>query len=105
MSYDFFFSYTRGNYGEYLQRFFNDLSQELREQRGHGKEKVVGFFDQHDIELGEEWEKTIAKALQESKVMVCIYSPGYFKSPYCGKEWEVFRRRREEYIQLLKAAG
>jgi len=66
---------------------------------------VVGFLDQHDIELGEEWEKTITKALQESKMMVCIYSPGYFKSSYCGKEWEVFQRRRDEYIKQRKAAG
>jgi FxsC-like protein len=105
MSYDFFFSYTRGNYGEYLQKFFDDLSQELREQRGYGKAEVVGFFDQHDIELGEEWEKTIAQALQESKVMVCIYSPGYFKSSYCGKEWEVFQQRRNAYLKERKAAG
>src|SRR5690349_11190189 len=82
MPYDFFFSYTRGNSGVYLQQFFNDLSDELREKRGHGKDTVVGFFDQREIEVGEKWDDTILTALQESKVMVCIYSPGYFKSLY-----------------------
>lgn len=105
MSYEFFFSYTRGNANDYLMRFFEDLCTELREQKGLPKNAEVAFFDQNDIELGEQWEKTIATALQHSKVMVCVYSPGYFKSPYCGKEWRVFHMRREAYRRRRLEAG
>lgn len=104
MPYDFFFSYTRGNYSPFLQAFFDDLCVELREQRGLPRGTVVGFFDQHDIETGAEWAEVIKDALQQSMVMVCIYSPGYFKSPYCGKEWWVFQERREEYVRVRRAA-
>lgn len=105
MPYDFFFSYTRGNSDKYLKRFIDDLSDELRQQRGYGKNEVVGFFDQREIELGEKWDQTIVNALQESNVMVCIYSPGYFKSEYCGKEWQVFQQRLNIYLKQREAGG
>jgi FxsC-like protein len=97
MPYEFFFSYTRGNNDEYLKIFFQDLSDEVRGLRGLGVQTDVGFFDQQDIELGETWDKTISNALRESKVMVSVYSPGYFLSDYCGKEWEIFNRRCQAY--------
>ncbi len=105
MSYEFFFSYTRGNNDDYLRKFFKELSDDIRERRGLPPSAQVGFFDQQDIELGDQWEETIEKALQRSKVMVCLYSPGYFNSEYCGKEWHVFHARRELYVQKKLEAG
>src|SRR5688572_5217321 len=55
----------------------------------------VGFFDQRDIELGEQWDDAIVEGLQTSSVFLAVTSPGYFKSEYCGKEWAFFRRRLE----------
>lgn len=90
----FFFSYARANLDDYLRQFYEDLSDKIREKVGLGKEAQVGFFDQQDIELGTEWDKKLAQELQECRVMVSAYSPAYFNSRYCGKEWECFRRRR-----------
>ncbi len=104
MPYEFFFSYARANNDTFLLRFFNDLSQKVRDLRGLKKEAPVGFFDQQ-IERGEEWDMKVALALRESKVMVCIYSPAYFLSEECGKEWQVFQMRREKYRQELQAQG
>jgi FxsC-like protein len=56
----------------------------------------VGFIDE-TIELGSDWDGAIVKALQECPVMVSAYSPAYFNSQYCGKEWEFFCRRRERH--------
>jgi hypothetical protein len=95
MDYEFFLSYSRSDITTYLERFYNDLSDEIRSQRGIPRDGVVGFFDQHDIQLGASWEGQIAEALEAAKVMVCIYSPGYFKNPYCGKEWKAFYDRCE----------
>jgi hypothetical protein len=105
MAYEFFFSYKRVGKTAYQRKFFDDLSDELRDLLEFSKEVPVGFFDQSGIEAGEEWEPALAKALQESKVMVCVYSPKYFESEYCGKEWQVFNMRRHEYQRLRRAVG
>jgi FxsC-like protein len=99
MDRDFFFSYTRGNNDPYLKKFFDDLSEEVRTLRGLPAGAEVGFFDQHDLELGDDWDRALVDALQGAKVMVAIASPGYWKSEYCGKEWAMFRAR------LMQAAG
>src|SRR5689334_10876247 len=93
MPYEFFLSYTRANNDPFLQKFFEELSQAVRDRRGLPQTANVGFFDQRNIELGEQWDDTIVDALQTSAVAVAVASPGYFKSEYCGKEWELFRRR------------
>ena len=93
MAYEFFLSYIRANNDPYLKKFFEELSQAIRDRRGLPQTAEVGFFDQRSIELGEQWDATIVEALQTSGVVVAVASPGYFKSEYCGKEWELFRRR------------
>ena len=93
MAYEFFFSYTRANNDPFLATFFQELSQAIRDKRGLPQHAEVGFFDQRAIELGEQWDHTIVEAVQTSSVVVAVTSPGYFKSEYCGKEWELFRRR------------
>jgi FxsC-like protein len=93
MDREFFFSYTRGNNDPYLQKLFVDLSEEVRNLRGLPAGAETGFFDQRNLELGEDWDAALVDALQSCKVMVAIASPGYFKSEYCGKEWALFRQR------------
>jgi FxsC-like protein len=93
MPYEFFLSYTRANNDVFLKKFFDELSQAIRDIRGLPQTAEVGFFDQQNLELGEQWDNTIVEALQMSSVLVAIASPGYFKSEYCGKEWELFRQR------------
>jgi FxsC-like protein len=93
MAYEFFLSYTRANNDAFLKKFFDELSQSIRDSRGLGQTAEVGFFDQRDLELGEQWDAAIVDALQTSKVFLAITSPGYFKSEYCGKEWGLFRQR------------
>lgn len=105
MPHYFFFSYARANNDSYLQRFFEDLSDKIRDILGFSKDKQVGFFDQKDLELGAEWDKELATALQACPVLVSLYSPAYFNSLYCGKEWECFRRRRALYADNARKAG
>src|SRR6185295_2004729 len=106
MSYEFFLSYTRANNDDYLRQFFKDLSEEICERLGYPKGTEVGFFDQDGgIELGDEWDPTIVAALLSSKVLVAVYSPAYFNSRYCGKEWNLFHRRCLKYLNARQAAG
>ena len=93
MAYEFFLSYTRANNDAYLQQFVKDLREVLCDRRGHPKDAAVAFFDQQELELGEDWDNAIVEALQTSRVMVPLFSAGYFKSEYCGKELALFEQR------------
>jgi FxsC-like protein len=96
--YQFFFSYARSDFDEFLKKFFDDLCDSVRAQLGLGKDEPVGFFDQPEIELGAEWIEDLNRQVQTCPVIVSLYSPAYFRSIYCGKEWECFRRRRDLYF-------
>jgi len=91
MAYDFFVSYTRANNDIYLRQFIEDLAEVVSDLRGH---KGVDFFDQSDLELGEDWDAAIVEALQTSGVVLSLFSPAYFKSEYCGRELALFCQRR-----------
>ena len=99
MPYEFFLSYSRSNNDAFLKKFFDDLSEEIRGLRGLPQNAPVGFFDQRELALGDDWDNTIVEALQTSSIFLAVTSPGYFKSEYCGKEWALFRAR------LAAAAG
>jgi FxsC-like protein len=96
MPYDFFLSYTRANNDAFLRKFFASLCEaivEVRTRRTLPIPPQVGFFDQRELELGEDWDAALVQGLQTSRVFVAIASPEYFKSDYCGREWQFFRNR------------
>jgi FxsC-like protein len=102
MDYGFFFSYASRDRevadpeavetprSDYLRIFYNDLNKAIR---GLGIPDG-GFFDKKRIEGP--WRVALADGLATSRVLVPLYSPNYFHSEYCGKEWEVFRLRSQE---------
>ena len=105
MSYYSFFSYTRADYSPYMQQFFADLETDLAGRITPEAGETLSFFDQKEIERGDDWEERLRDALQTSKVMVPLYTPRYFNSPDCGKEWWVFQKRRDEYVRASQGAG
>jgi FxsC-like protein len=95
MPYSFFLSYARGDMKDvYAQKFLEQLREEVEGMR---PEPQVAFVDQREIESGEEWEASLVEALQTSATFVCLSSPRYFQSEYCGKEWAFFRKRVEAH--------
>jgi O-acetyl-ADP-ribose deacetylase (regulator of RNase III) len=89
VKYWFYFSYARPNLDEYLRQFYLDLSRRVRELTGDA-EHEIGFFDHDIINQGERWSDAIVDALQTSRVFVSLYTPAYFRSEFCGKEWQLF---------------
>ena len=75
-----------------IERFFEDLDREVR-RRMVIKEGHAGFFDHSGIQQGDNWPDTLLSALQTSRVLLCLYSPAFFNSAYCGKELAVFMKR------------
>ncbi|GKS59433.1 hypothetical protein YTPLAS18_29600 [Nitrospira sp.] len=100
MPYEIFFSYRRSDFGPFMREFLSDLGEEVRKLRGLGKYENLSFFDQESIETGNNWDDALLAAMQESRVLIPLYSPAYFNSEYCGKEWQSFQLRREAYAKL-----
>lgn len=98
----FFFSYARTDAGtEHLKTFYSDLVYEVRRKAGlHNDtpESHIGFMDT-GISLGADWAQRLGNALHTCRTFICLYSPSYFKSPDCGKEFQVFNSRLDEYIR------
>ena len=90
---EFLINYARDNNDPYLRQFVEDLRERVRDLRGLAKTDEVGFFDQQNIELGANWDRTIAGALRTVNSLVSIASPAFFKSDYCARERALFKRR------------
>jgi FxsC-like protein len=90
----FFLSYARSRYrpedsDRWVAKFFNDLCQDLGHATGT---QNPGFMDRQ-IPVGSEWPDQLADALANCRVFVALFSPAYFASEYCGKEWAAFLKR------------
>ena len=93
MSPYFFFSYARKDQDPFLDRFFEDLVSEVRRRAGLDSSEEAGFRDTRGIGLGESWPEKLLEALGNARVMVCLYTPTYFKREDCGREWALFNER------------
>ncbi|HTJ33520.1 MAG TPA: TIR-like protein FxsC, partial [Dactylosporangium sp.] len=93
----FFLSYARGDDDHYVHKFYRELCSEIRALTGLGRDVEVGFFDSHSIDPGQRWSEKLVEALLECKTFIPLYSPGYFLSEPCGKEWTIFARRTRNH--------
>jgi FxsC-like protein len=104
MSYYFFFSYAHednlpdSNGKRWVKKFYDDLSNEVS-RKASLPANEVSFFDEEAIRLGTKWPGELFEGIQTAKIFVCLYSPTYFKKPFCGKEWTIFNHRRQAYAQ------
>lgn len=94
----FFLSHARRDAlgEEYVPKFFNDLARRVGALAAFGSgvaNEQIGFADFGDLEPGDQWPDHLSAALQSSRTMVCLYSPAYFASDYCGRELQVFLDR------------
>ncbi|MGW3073347.1 MULTISPECIES: TIR-like protein FxsC [unclassified Kitasatospora] len=93
----FFFSYARRDFeaeDAFVDQFFNDLRNELGWLVGAGGNvEDLAYRDTEQLRLTDDWDETLARVLGRSRTMIALYSPAYFASLYCGKEWTAFRGR------------
>ena len=50
--------------------------------------KINVFFDKSEIHSMTQWDSTIRAELAQSRFLIVLLSPGYFKSEYCAKEFD-----------------
>src|SRR5688572_33140691 len=102
----FFFSYARTDAGtEDLKNFYSELVQEVRRKAGlpgDTPESDIGFMDT-SIPIGAEWPEKLANALRTCRTFICLYSRGYFNSDDCGREFQVFSSRLDEFVRASRS--
>jgi F-box protein 11 len=76
-----------------LSEFRKRLSAEVRMQTG---EDFPIFQDRNDISWGQNWQKRIDESIDHATFLICILTPGFFKSVACRKETERFIQREKE---------
>src|SRR6185436_9211943 len=77
----FYLSYAGNDADENIELFYSDLSAEIRRLVGL-RDRTVGFFTRRLPEPIEEELQRTERALKNSRVLVPLYSPAYFKSEY-----------------------
>lgn len=95
----FFLSYAHtprmpdddGDPDEWIAKLYTDLCRHIVHLTS-GSSGAVGFMDR-EIRTGATWPHSLAEALSSCRVFVPLYSPRYFESKDCGKEWFAFSRR------------
>ena len=88
----FFFSYARDNEHRHLTKFFTDLWGMLSGPLDSIEKQEVPFRDTKSVPLGGRWDLRAQEALEWSRTMICMVSPAYLSSEWCGRELALFRK-------------
>ncbi|MGF0175166.1 TIR-like protein FxsC [Streptomyces sp. Marseille-Q5077] len=79
----------------WVRRLYRDLCGHITNMTTVSGDRA-GFMD-GSMRTGQDWPTSLAESLAACRVFVPLYSPRYFISPWCGKEWTVFSRRQASY--------
>lgn len=102
--YELFVSYAHAdNTGENVGRVTAIVQAIQAEHLRRTGSQLRVFFDTAEIRTGDDWENRIKTGLRQSKLMLAIISPTYFRSSYCRREWEEYVRL--EYDHCLLGEG
>jgi hypothetical protein len=88
--YDIFLSYARADNREndrYVDRLAEEMTRLYRLRTGR---ELRIFLDKQEITTAQMWERVINTALRRSSLMIAVLSPDYFRSSWCGREWDGF---------------
>lgn len=89
----FFLSYAHEDQDDWVQRFYKDLSDEVRAYAALPRGTEVGFLDAQSLDLGASWSDRLMRDLARCTTFVALVSPRYIHSQWCGREWAVFADR------------
>jgi FxsC-like protein len=76
----------------WVRTFYGDLVQSVHEQLSPPSDATPGFIDSNLL-VGENWQREISRALAECRVFIALYSPRYFDTEHCGREWAAIEDR------------
>ena len=99
MPYAIFTSYATID-GKAFKRAFEKFCRAVCAEvsvRVQTRRNLVCFVDHQGIQGGDDWRGTLADVVREAEVLVCLVSPRFVESEWCGREFEVFRRRVQRW--------
>ncbi|MFC8834248.1 TIR-like protein FxsC [Streptomyces griseoincarnatus] len=96
----FFLSYAHtprwgpdsGDPDHWVHMFFRDLCDHIYQLTDLPAGTPAGFIDR-ELRSDEGWEAKLSENLANCRVLVPLFSPRYFASETCGKEWYAFNER------------
>ncbi|MEV3906625.1 TIR-like protein FxsC [Streptomyces canus] len=96
----FFLSYAHtppwgpeaGDPDHWVNVFFKDLCNHIYALTDLPAGAPAGFMDR-EMRSGEGWPEKLAENLAKCRVLVPLFSPRYFTSEMCGREWFAFNER------------
>lgn len=101
MEYDVFISYARtAENSAWVKAQIYERLLKLRKADGTS---LRVFFDQRDIEPGEDWYKKLALAIQGSRFFLPVYTADYFTRKFCEFEMELAAIRHVELGDFIVA--
>jgi FxsC-like protein len=76
---------------KWVHKLYKDLCAEILSRTSMAPH-LAGYMDREN-RLGDSWPHELTSSLATCSVFVPLYSPRYFESENCGKEWCAFARR------------
>lgn len=89
-----------------MKKFIDLFHKRLRAKLGvidEQKFEQLVFRDYKSLPFGGEWSKDLAAAVVVAETYLCLVSPTYLNSPWCGREFEIALNRLNSWQQ--SAAG
>ncbi|MER6424547.1 TIR-like protein FxsC [Streptomyces sp. NPDC001137] len=77
----------------WVRKLYDGLCEHIMELTDLPRGAKVGFMDQ-GMQVGTKWTDELSMNLALCKVFVPLYSPRYFISEQCGREWWAFSQRQ-----------
>jgi len=100
MAYKVFASYAVRDRTKRMEKIMERFKEALRTKIGAREKNEIEdiiFFDFKSIKAGDEWTSVMADAVGEAEMLVCLVSPTYLNSPWCGRELEAFHQRLSQW--------
>jgi len=95
-------SEDHGDPNAWVFKLFRDLSADVIDLTSIPSGRPPGFMDR-ELRPGNDWPRRITEALATCRVFLALYSPRYFSSESCGKEWYAFHKRQEDHFARRRA--
>ncbi|MFJ5922954.1 TIR-like protein FxsC [Kitasatospora sp. NPDC092948] len=76
----------------WVAKLYQDLCEAILQITDVPAGHPIGFMDR-SMHQGQKWAERLSRELASCRVFVPLYSPRYFKSEACGREWHLFTRR------------
>jgi hypothetical protein len=92
-TFDVFLSYRRSGLGNSCQWVKNHFHPMLRNCLADQLGWTPRVFIDVETETGAMWPEHLENALMRSRMLVCVWTPPYFHSPWCLAEWETMEAR------------